>query len=570
MPSAHYKRPREAVASYSCVFEVQQIVCGEFASLSQASHSREYRYCWKLNAFFLHTTDLHHVVSYQQRIQIIDGILNCLGYHPVSQSYQHGQFAEMLVECGAIHALCLQLGFVANKISSGETEELQGILTLIHLLCQCDEKVIEQPLDEIGSDLYDLMVRVLKKSQNDEKKNEKIIQSILYTWHLLASHAERSIKMLTCQGLVGALVYILRRETVHADVNIEAIGIVKHLTYFAENYRVHLLDYPDLIPSLSRLTFTNMHEISIERLSAIFRNLACTTQARKGMVTQSIILAALVQLSKGTSRRTTRNLLFTLGSLAMEPDSAMPMILFGEGMLVTVLVMFLGANEDETTRRQAARALRLLARDKAAALLSRIHPLLDRLSDVALYDSSQSVRLDATEAFANCAAYIQSPMPNHDSILASLAQLSSGPAPDAVAKALKEQATVPVNRPRMAESVDLLSALAKLALRDHTSNISKEHVANVLLQLSNDEGNREKMVTEQVLTSLVKTCQQNGIREIAVLSLLNLASVESNRKGMASHFGLLRSLVQFVASNSPSPSLKNDVKKTIVMLVPLL
>jgi hypothetical protein len=464
----------------------------------------------------------------------------------------------------------LQLGFVANKISSGETDELQGILTLIHLLCQCDEKVIEQPLDEIGSDLYDLMVRVLKKSQNNEKKNEKIIQSILYTWHLLASHAERSIKMLTCQGLVGAIVYILKRETVHVDVNIEAIGIVKHLTYFAENYRVHLLNYPDLIPSLSRLTFTNMHEISIERLSAIFRNLACTTQARKGMVTQSIILAALVQLSKGTSRRTTRNLLFTLGSLAMEPDSAMPMILFGEGMVVTVLVMFLGANEDETTRRQAARALRLLARDKAAALLSRIHPLLDRLSDIALYDSSQSVRLDATEAFANCAAYIRSPMPNHDSILASLAQLSSGPAPDAVAKALKEQATVPVNRPRMAESVDLLSALAKLALRDHTSNISKEHVANVLLQLSNDEGNREKMVTEQVLTSLVKTCQQNGIREIAVLSLLNLASVESNRKEMASHFGLLRSLVQFVASNSPSPSLKNDVKKTIVMLVPLL
>jgi hypothetical protein len=106
MPSAYFKRPREAVASYACVFEVQQIVCGEFASLSQASHSREYRYCWKLNAFFLHSTDLHHVVSYQQRIQIINGILNCLGYHPVSQSYQHGQFAEMLVECGALHALC--------------------------------------------------------------------------------------------------------------------------------------------------------------------------------------------------------------------------------------------------------------------------------------------------------------------------------------------------------------------------------------------------------------------------------------------------------------------------------
>lgn len=563
-----FKRPREVLASHVSLLEVQQIVCGASAFIKSSERLPVLLETQRILPSY--NTDLHHIVSYQRRIQIIDGILNCLGYHPVSQSCQHGQVAEMLVECGAIHALCLQLGFVANKKSSNETEELQGILTLLHLLCQCDEMVIEQPLYEIGSDLYDLMVRVLKKCQDEEEKNEEIIQFILHTWHLLAAHAERSIKMTNCQGLVESLVFILKRETMIANVNMEAIGIVKHLTYFAEDYRVRLLDYPDLILTLSQLAFTKMNVVSTERLSAIFRNLACTTQARKGMINQSNILAALVQLSKGSSRRTTRNLLLTLSSLAMEPDSEMPLILFGEGILVTVLIMFLGVDEDETTRRQAARALRLLARGKAAALLSRVHSLLDRLSDVALHDSSRAVRLDATEAFANCAAYIRSPMPNHDSILATLVQLSSGPIPDAVAKAFKEQSMVPENRPRMAASLDLLSALANLALRDHSSIISKEHVANVLLQLSNDEGNREKMVTEQVLTSLVKTCQQNGIREIAVLSLLNLVSVESNRKGMASHFGLLRSLVQFVASVSPSQSLKNEVKKAIVMLVPLL
>jgi hypothetical protein len=350
----------------------------------------------------------------------------------------------------------------------------------------------------------------------------------------------------------------------------EAIGIIKHMTYFAEDYRMHLLEYPNLIQTLCRLPFSALPEIAAERLSAVFRNLACTSQVRLAMVDQSIVLSAIIQLCKGPNRRMRRNLLSALDSLAMEPDSAMPMVLFGDGLVLNVLMMFLERTEDDTTRRRAARALRLLARDKTAALLSRVPALLESLADAALHDPSREVRVDVAEAFANCAAYIRAPMPCHDATLSSLAQLSSGPVPDAVAKALKEQAMVPDNRPKMAANVDLLSALATLALRDHASNSSKEDVANALYQLSNDDGNREKMTTEPVLKTLVRTCQNHQIRELAISAILNLATVEATRKRIVSHPGLLNALVQFAASSSSCPSLKKDVKKAIMMLVPLL
>jgi hypothetical protein len=475
-----------------------------------------------------------------------------------------------MVEHGAIHSLCLQLGFVLNKDKSSDSEELQGICTLIHVLCQCRDSLRERVMLQIGIDLNALLVRVLEQSNRSETMNEKTVQSILCTWHIAAASSEGSTRLLQCQGLVGAIVDVLKMERDSTLILAEAIGIIKHMTYFAEDYRMHLLEFPNLTPTLCQLPFSALPEMTSERLSAVFRNLACTSQARLAMVDQSIVLAAIVQLCKGQSRRMRRNLLSTLDSLAMEPDSAMPMVLFGDGLVLNVLMIFLAEKEDDTTRRRAARALRLLARDKTAALLSRVPALLERLADAALHDPSREVRVDVAEAFANCAAYIRAPMPSHDATLSSLTQLSSGPVPDAVAKAFKEQAMVPDNRPKMAENVDLLSALAELALRDHASNSSKEDVANALFQLSNDDGNREKMTTEPVLKTLVRTCQQGDIRELAITALLNLATVEASRKRMVSHPGLLNALVQFAASSSSCPSLKKDVKKAIMMLVPLL
>jgi hypothetical protein len=474
------------------------------------------------------------------------------------------------VEHGALHALSLQLGFVLNKGLDSESEELNKICALVHVLCQCSERVRGEAMQQIGRDIHELLVRAFEHANTEGKVNKDTIHSILCIWHILASNEEGAISLLQCRGLVGTIIQVLNTGPDSAEIENEAIGIIKHFTYFAQGYRLHLFEYDELIPTLCRLPFSTMQESSAERLSAIFRNFACNSQIRIAMVQKSCIMAAVVQLSKGSNRRMTRNILFTLESLAMEPDSAIPIIMFGDGMLLNVLMTYLGVNQDDTTRRRAARSLRLLARDKAATLMSRVEQLLDQLAFVALHDPSQDIRVEAAEAFSNCAAFIRSPMPSHDAVLASLAQLSSGPVPDAVAKALKEQALVPDNRPKMAESVDLLSALAELALRDHASSMSKEHVVIALFHLSKDEVNREKMTTEPVLMTLVHACQQVSIRGMAIVAILNLASVKSNHKRMVSHTGLLNALVQFTASDLSSPSLRKDVKKLVLDLVPLL
>jgi hypothetical protein len=293
------------------------------------------------------------------------------------------------------------------------------------------------------------------------------------------------------------------------------------------------------------------------------------------MLQNNEMLTALIRLAN-CNQKTTRNMLFTLDCLTMESDYCVGMVMHGDGALLNVLRRLIGEESDEVVRRRAARALRLLASDKVIPLLIGDIYLMDTLYASALHDSNREVRIEAAKAFASCAAFIRAPMPQYDAILKSLTALATGPtvAPEAIAKALKEQALHPLNRVPMADHRGLLEALAVFATRESGSIAAKEYAMGALYDLSCEEVNRKKMATPAVLKALVENALDRNhdnrtIRDQAMNSLLNLSSIESNRKRMVNHEGLLKALVQYAAT-APEEETKRAVKKVIMALVPLL
>jgi len=174
--------------------------------------------------------ELHHVVATPQRLKTIQSILDRLGYHPVSKSCQHFNIAEKLVEHGALHALSLQLGFVLNKGLDSESEELNKICALVHVLCQCSERVRGEAMQQIGRDIHELLVRAFEHANTEGKVNKDTIHSILCIWHILASNEEGAISLLQCRGLVGTIIQVLNTGPDSAEIENEAIGIIKQVT----------------------------------------------------------------------------------------------------------------------------------------------------------------------------------------------------------------------------------------------------------------------------------------------------------------------------------------------------
>ena len=260
-----------------------------------------------------------------------------------------------------------------------------------------------------------------------------------------------------------------------------------------------------------------------------------TPSARIVMAQNTDVLSALIRLASQGSRRATRNVLCTLDCLAMESDYCVGMVMHGDGILVNVLRRLMVEESDEVVRRRAARALRLLARDKAIPLLINDDILMDTLASCALHDSAREVRIEAATAFTSCSSLVRAPMPQHDAVLKSLTTLANEKRvlPEVVAKALKEQALHPMNRIPMANHVGLLDALATIAMKGDESVVAKGYATSALYDLSTEESNREKMATPQVLQALVTNAtdrndEMRDARDLAIKTLLNLSLVDSN------------------------------------------
>lgn len=533
----------------------------------------------------LMVSELHQAVTTTQRRRVLQKVLH------LTES-----LGTILVEAGAMRALCLQLGFVMNRpavpiksviSTTGEIEDQIGMVccAMDSLYQNCAEYVREESVQDIGTELIQLLIKVWKKKRQCGQL------TILSIWRLVSASVSGSSALILNPDFLPIMAEVLENHEISKSVKDETLGTLKYITHFAEDHRLLVLQH--LGPLLARLGCSLLTDRSTERLSAIFRNLALTPSVRLAIAENSGILSALVQLcstqrhqqqltSGGPNNaKTLRNVLCTLDSLSLETDSCMLLLLHGDGMILGLLLHFLcTAGNEDVVRRRAARALRLLARDKAVPILLNSTNVLNALYFAAMHDASLDVRGEATIAYASCAARVNADLPEHSDIMACLTDLSVGPAQEAVASAFLEQVHHAANRAPIVQDSEFMTAMMCIALQRGASTSSKEHISGGLAILSEEEELREDLMTEPVLNVLVHNARESqqrhegGVTNLtsrnSISTLLNLASSnESTRRRLVTHKGLLQVLIRFTSSCQDADA-KENVKKTMLKLIPQL
>lgn len=437
------------------------------------------------------------------------------------------------------------MGYSLHSHAGGCGEEISLILASLDVFYRyCPELVTEESIRTQGPELLRLLPRVLTQLKTSHvggtvvENASNLLLPVVSIWHSCSSCVLGSTLLLQHPATLPAIQELLQKGHDNLDGVMESLGLLKNLTYFGEDHRHRIVDHPiNLITTLTGLTGV-FEDKARERLSAVFRNLALSTDVRQRLAQRADVLTALIRMAASccdgsinehttfyarndynvpdnhgrdvNARRTTlRNLLSATASLAMDSASTPWMVSHGDGVLVDQMKRFMVHDEDPVVRKRATRVLRLLAREPSAALLLRDDYLLEALSDRALHDSNEAVRTEAVEAFAQCASLVRAHPNNYEqyqAVLRSLTKLATNPevSSEAVARAIQEQASRPENRTAMAQQKELVEAMAHIALSKKFSRAAKESVCTALVDLSRDEANHEAIAIPAVLDSLVR------------------------------------------------------------------
>ncbi|VEU42595.1 unnamed protein product [Pseudo-nitzschia multistriata] len=592
-------------------------------------------------------TELQQAISSKQRVRALRNLLHFLRYDPSTRLCRcPASTLECFVHGKCIQLLCLQLGYAigrhrfdhGNRCGPwGQNHEILLISTVLDIFYRyCPELVTEHSIQKNGSEVLRLSQEVFINYQREgvgqDQTQEKSgmrgsgdFLSIVSIWHSCSSCSLGTMLLLQHPGTLKAINYILsskmhqsHHDTSRIETIMECLGLLKNLTYFGEDHRQEIVDQTNLLTTLTRLTDIP-NKKTRERLSAVFRNLALSADLRSRLTKQTNVLAAIVRMANfgliecnnlnghdshhenaNCKKNTLRNILSTVANLAIDRSTNHLMVFYGDGILIEELKQFLVQGEDFVLRKRASRALRLLAKNPSSAplLIMQNNQLLEILSDLALNDENDSVRVEATEAFAACAELIRAPMTQHNNILDALTHMlitstrrisPSRVNLDIVARTLQEQASHQINKRAMIRRKNLLAALANVILSEHATLSAKESVSATFVNLSEEEDNQEIISIPIILIALVHILLDrpsvldannavanvrasvdriitSRIRESSVRTILNLAKTPSNRQAMAKQTALIQSLLRFAAASTTNDDLKKQVKTVILQL----
>ena len=89
--------------------------------------------------------------------------------------------------------------------------------------------------------------------------NGLIRREVVSVWHAAATCNTGISVMIKCRGLMKCLSMVLRDAQQCNETAVEALGLLKRLTYIAEESRLQILDQPGMLNSLAQLPFAISH-----------------------------------------------------------------------------------------------------------------------------------------------------------------------------------------------------------------------------------------------------------------------------------------------------------------------
>ncbi len=486
-------------------------------------------------------------------------------------------YHDIEVQEGIVSSLCLQLGYILNRGSS-EGVDLASIFSIIALVYQCSDEVREASFTHVGKDLLKMMY-VSFKIVKDTEYFGWCSFHIMKVMRSLSRLKDASLAMVNQEEALTILQIVILDNDLNIGAKLEAIATLKNLTFYAEDDRLTIMHHPGLIDALIRTCTDRGDDTGREFASAVIRNLAMAPDTKVEMVEISGILDVLVQLMDDQNLKTRRNAVSAIGSLAIADENSMIFVTHGEGVVLQTMQRLVEEEEDSVIRRQAARALRCFGRKDTVEMIVDRRGIVEALCGVAMNDPSVEAQIEAIEALAAFVSHAHALAPFYNNILDAIVNIAHSTPPtsciEALAKTMNALSFIQHHRRPMVDHHDLLRTMTIIASNPtNGSIICREQCASAINNLSCDEGNREQLTPNYILSFLMfamsnKFRNERLMQTYAVKAIVNLSKFEKNKKCIAHEKGLLSLLIDYTAETQNS-SIKDDVKSTIIDLIPLL
>jgi hypothetical protein len=484
---------------------------------------------------------------------------------------------DIEVQEGIVSSLCLQLGYILNKGSSGGMD-IASIYSIIAMVYQCSDQVRANSFIHVGKDLLQMIYSSFASVRNTEYFGW-CTYHIMKVMRALSRLREASVAMVHQEESLTILQIVILDKEANLGAKLEAVATLKNITFYAEDFRLGVMHHPGLLDALIRTCTDRGDDTGREFASAVIRNIAMAPDTKIPMVEHSCLLDVLVGLMDDQNLKTRRNAVSAIGSLAIADENSMIFVTHGEGIILKMMQRLVEEEDDSVIRRRAARALRCFGRKDTVELIVNRKGIVESLCGVAMNDPSVEAKIEAIEALATFVSHAHAVAPYYQNILDAIINIAnSSPPPSCIetlAKTMNVLSCIEHHRQPMVDHNDLLRTLVLIASDPSSTGTCREQCVSAIYNLTCDEENREKMTSKHVLVLLIAILGNHEYlgerlsQTYAVKAIINLAAFEKNRKCLAHEKGLINCLIKF-ATESQNSEIKDAVKATIMSLVPLI
>jgi len=298
------------------------------------------------------------------------------------------------------------------------------------------------------------------------------------------------------------------------------------------------------------------------------------------------LIDALAKLTTDENAKTRKNAASALGNIATVDGNKEILIKHGNGSLICALLKVVCGDIEGGARRRAMRTLRCVASGNVIDLVRNHGNFVDSIIRVSIEDSDRDTRIQATETLATMISEVSCSSNNGSDmirvqlmrgIVQNIAENRDKKCAEITCKTLSQEFSKMESgghRVNISDFPRLLQALEEVTLDNSHSYDVKHCAAKILHNLATFDENIEIMVCKSVMDTLAAIASLSGPNtekapEYAIQTIIRLSQVEQNRRQMAEHENLLTALVNFTVA-APEGSLKDEAKRTILLLVPIL
>lgn len=558
--------------------------------------------------------DLPTALTTKQRLSLLQQIHNTLlsgswrsqpQQQPPPANVEH---LNWFVHLGGVSLLWSQLGVVVDRPWTATAPEVQRLVQTIYAIYRqttVERSVLLWQHDEDNEPPQDVHLdRQLHVDQEDDddwpdqlrwleyaSQYPGTLNDVITLAHWLSACPEGTDRMLRSPPLMRRLIDCLGQMNT-TETTTATLCSVSQFSSSSSIVSIASMNQNDLLGCFQNLTYfdrqggrcwgqpdfcRNLTRVRGPKVAAIWRNLA-VRHAGRARLKQDVDMPDILYTLAVDNAASHPNVLSTAIHLSMDQQMCLAFLLYGDGLYMTLLEKCLQAMDSTSTRKRAARLVRLWATHETPAhLVVQASSLMGVLSGVAVSDENAQVRREAAEAFGRAATWIQSPMPQHQAVLSALEQLVQSAGPGMVARTLQAQTAVPRNRRLVGENPVLVEALLKICLDLEASSLARQDACRALQHLTQEAVLCPNLVANtRLLDALALNLSAVPAASWVVVQLVQNTEALVNETGntleiipfLTQHDGFLKALIR--CAGQPHHPLKDELKQIVLRLVEAL